>query len=80
MTNQKTLDQLTEIFRDIFDDDRIILTSKTTARDIKDWDSLNHANIIVAVEQRFRIKFQTAEIDQLKNVGDLLNLIEKKAA
>ena len=61
--------QLTEIFRDVLDDDSIALCPDTTANDIEDWDSFNHINIIVAVETKFRIKFQTTEIEGLKNVG-----------
>jgi acyl carrier protein len=70
--------QLTEIFRDLFDDDSIILTPDTTAMDIPDWDSLLHISLIVAVEGRFGVKFKTAELEALHNVGDLAGLIEQK--
>ena len=70
--------KLTDIFRDIFDDDSITLTPETTAADIAEWDSFNHINLIVATEARFKIKFQTAEIESLKNVGHFVSLIEKK--
>ena len=70
--------RLTEIFRDVFDDDDIVLTPNTTAADIQDWDSFNHINLIVAIETRFGIKFQTAEIESLKNVGDMVAVIERK--
>ena len=70
--------KLTDIYRDIFDDDSIILTPETTAADIEDWDSFNHINLIVATEAQFKIKFQTAEIESLKNVGHFVVLIEKK--
>jgi len=70
--------QLTEIFRDVLDDDSIALCPDTTANDIEDWDSFNHINIIVAVETKFRIKFQTTEIEGLKNVGDMVAVIERK--
>jgi acyl carrier protein len=73
-----TYKQLTEIFRDLFDDESIILTPDTTAADIPDWDSLHHINLIVAVEGRFGIKFKTAELEVLHNVGDLAGLIEQK--
>jgi len=80
MTQENILQQLTEIFHEIFDDDTIVLTSATTAADIAEWDSMNHVSLIVTVESRFRIKFQTAEVESLKNVGDLEAAIAKKLA
>lgn len=71
-----------EIFRDVFDDDEIILTDDMTANDIVGWDSLMHINLIIAVEKRFGIKFATAEISGLKaedqNVGTFLQLLDSK--
>jgi acyl carrier protein len=72
--------RLTEIFRDIFDDDNLTLRPQMTAADVKEWDSFNHINLIVATEARFGIKFQTAEIESLKNVGHFEELIAKKLA
>ncbi len=72
--------RLTGIFRDIFDDDSIELRPDMTAADIADWDSFNHINLIVATEAKFSVKFQTAEIESLKNVGHLKDLIAKKLA
>lgn len=70
--------ELTEIFRDVFDDDSITLTPETTAADIPDWDSANHVNLIVAIEVRMKIKFKTVELESLHNVGTLVSLIEQK--
>lgn len=70
--------QLTEIFREVFDDDNIVLTPETTAADIHDWDSANHVNLIVAIEVRMKIKFKTIELESLHNVGNLVNLVEQK--
>lgn len=72
--------QLTAIFRDLFDDDSLILTPELTAADIPDWDSFNHINLIVAVEASFGIKFQTAELESLHTVGHLVDLIQSKLA
>ena len=72
--------QLTAIFRDIFDDDTLTLRPEMTAADVKDWDSFNHINLIVATEAKFGIKFQTAEIESLRNVGHFEELISKKLA
>jgi acyl carrier protein len=73
-----TLEQLTPIFREVFDDDGIVLNRKTTADDIDAWDSLSHMNLIVAVELKFRVKFALGELQSLKNVGDLADLVDKK--
>ncbi len=72
--------QLTTIFRNLFDEDTIVLTPETTAADIEGWDSFNHINLIVAVEAKFGIKFKTAELDELHNVGHLVAMIERKLA
>jgi len=80
VTEAEILSGLTDIFRETFDDDSIELTMNTTADDIDRWDSFNHINILVAVEEQFKIKFQTAEIEGLKNVGEFVHLIEKKTA
>jgi acyl carrier protein len=72
--------QLTTIFHDLFDDDTLVLTPELTAADVEEWDSFNHINLIVAVEQRFKIKFQTAELEALHTVGHLADLIAAKLA
>jgi acyl carrier protein len=78
LTNEQIYTQLTEIFRNLFDDDSIVLTPETTAADIPEWDSFNHINLIVATEVRFGIKFKTAEIESLHNVGHLVDIIAAK--
>ena len=72
--------QLTTVFHDLFDDDTLVLTPQLTAADVPEWDSFNHINLIVAVEQRFKIKFQTAELEALHTVGHLADLIQTKLA
>ncbi len=72
------LEQLQEIFREAFDDDELTISSKMTAKDIEDWDSLMQIQLIVAAERRFGIKFTTEEMNGLKNVGDFAALIEEK--
>jgi acyl carrier protein len=80
MQSQEIYAQLSDIFHDLFDDDGLVLTPELTAADVPEWDSFNHINLIVAVESRFKIKFQTAELEQLHTVGHLAGLIEKKLA
>jgi acyl carrier protein len=70
--------QLTTIFRKIFNDETIFLNSETTAKDIGSWDSLSHMLMITEVENIFSIKFKLREINKLKNVGTLIELIESK--
>jgi len=72
--------QLTTIFRDLFDEDTLVLTPELTAAEVPDWDSFNHINLIVAVELHFKIKFQTAELEALHTVGHLAELVEAKLA
>lgn len=71
--------RLTKIFHDVLDDDSIVLTPGLTAKDVEEWDSFNHINLMVAIEQSFKIKFQTSELESMKNVGHLVELVEKKA-
>lgn len=72
-------EKLQEIFQDLFDDETIILTLDTSAEDIEDWDSLMHIQLIVEIEKQFQIKFTTGEVTKLKNVGELITLIEQKS-
>ena len=53
MNKNEIIKRLAEVFRDIFDDDSIVITEKTTANDIDDWDSIEHINLIGAVEDEF---------------------------
>lgn len=78
MYDSRIRDGLNEIFRDLFGDDTINLRPEMTADDVEGWDSIKHINLVVAVEDHFGIKIQTAEIDRLKNVGDLEEIIAAK--
>lgn len=80
MTHDEILADLTDIIGDVLDQPDIALTRDTVANDVPGWDSVNHINIVVGVEIRFRVKFRTAELDEIKNVGDFVDLIAKKLA
>jgi acyl carrier protein len=80
MQQQEIYARLTEILRDVFDDDTLVATPELTAHDVKDWDSVNHITLVVAIEQEFGIKFKTAELEKMKNVGQMAEQIEKKTA
>lgn len=70
--------QLTTIFRNVFNDETIFLNNGITANDIGSWDSLSHMLMITEVENVFSVKFKLREINRLKNVGTLIELIESK--
>jgi acyl carrier protein len=78
MTEQEIYQSLTAVFRDVFDDESIVIGADTTANDIDGWDSQAHVTLVVATEVRFGIRFRTAELEQLRNVGDFVRLIETK--
>jgi acyl carrier protein len=80
MTDAEIYAKLDKVFRDIFDTDDIDLKPETSAADIPEWTSFNHVNIIVATEQSFGVKFSTADIEKLKNVGELVALVRAKLA
>ncbi len=75
-----TLEALTNIFREEFENDELTITLSTTAKDIENWDSLANINIIVASEREFNIKFTNQEIKSFLNVGDMINMIDNKTS
>ncbi|MGN0651825.1 MAG: acyl carrier protein [Gemmiger sp.] len=79
MTEQEILEAVQEIFRDNFDDDTLIITRDTCSDDIEDWDSLEQINLLTAIEKKFNIKFKLADVRNLKDVGDLLDLVKRMA-
>ena len=72
------LGQLQEIFRDILDQPDLVLTRESNAQNVEDWDSLAHINLMTAIEKRYKVKFALGELQELKNVGDMLDLLHKK--
>ena len=75
MEREQVYQELNEIFRDVLDDDTIEVTEATTSDDIEDWDSLEHINLVVAVENTFHIKFKMGEVNSMKNVGEMVEII-----
>ncbi len=78
MSEEEIYERLNNVFRDVFDDDEIVVNANTTANDIEDWDSLEHINLIVSVEQEFGMKFNMNEVTTMKNVGDMVNIISER--
>lgn len=75
MTREQIFTTLNEVFRDVFDDESITVNEKTTSDDIEDWDSLEHINLIAAVEQEFGMKFTMGQVVTMKNVGEMADII-----
>ena len=78
MSKDEILDGLTDVVRDILEQPDLSLSRETTAQDVEGWDSVNNISIIVGTEARFGVKFRTAELDEIKNVGDLIDLVADK--
>lgn len=72
--------ELGEIFRDVFLTDDIELRPELSAKDVPGWDSFKQIDIILAVEEKYRIKLNTRELDSLQNVGDLVRVITAKTS
>jgi acyl carrier protein len=75
-----TLERVNEVFRDVFDNEELVVSPETTAKDVEGWDSLMHVTLIVNVEKAFQIRFTSSEVAALKNVGELVHLIERHHA
>jgi len=72
------LDELQPIFQDIFEDDELSITAESNADTVEGWDSLAHINLIFSIEQEFEIKFALGELEAMKNVGDMVELMQIK--
>ena len=79
MSSRDLLLEIQDIMRDVFDVDDLVISENTSADDVEEWDSLSHIRLIVAIEREFGFKFKNSEIESLKNVGDLIKLIQSKA-
>jgi len=78
MEKPEILAIINTIFIDVLDNDDIVLTYDTTANDVEDWDSLNHIQLVVAIEKKFKVRFTTQEIQSWDNVGSIVNSVVAK--
>jgi acyl carrier protein len=78
MVTEEIYGKLTGILQDVFDDDTLVAQPHLSADSVDGWDSLSHVRFLLTIEKAFKIKFSAAEIGSLKNVGELVALIEKK--
>ncbi len=79
MDKADIIKRLNEVFQDVFDDEDIVVDEQTTADDIEDWDSIEHINLISAVESEFKIRFTMGEVSGMKDVGEMISIIEERA-
>ena len=78
MEKDLIFERVNKVFQTVFDDETISVNENTTSNDIEDWDSLEHISLIVAIEQEFTIKFSMGEVSNMKNVGEMVNIITSK--
>ena len=78
MNKESILNKVQEIFKDVFDDERLVINNSTNSEHIEEWDSLNHIQLVLSIEKTFNIRFKTGEIQSLKDVGEMIDLLEEK--
>lgn len=78
MTREDVMQGLTDIFRDEFDDEELVIYETTTSEDIEDWDSFANVNMVAAIEHAFHMKFAMGEVNKMKNVGEMLDIIMER--
>lgn len=77
MKREEIFEKVQNVFRDVFDDEELVINDETTAADIEDWDSLTHITLISEIEDVFNYKFSMKDVLGLKNVGEMITLLEK---
>ena len=75
MSRENVYERLNKVFQEVFDDDSITVNDATTADDIEDWDSFEHINLIVAIEEEFKFKIPMGKTVTMKNVGEMVDII-----
>ena len=73
MTRKEVFNGVQDIFRDIFDEDDMVIEDKTNSDDVEEWDSLNHINLVSVIEKEFKIKFTLEKLSTLNNVGSIID-------
>ena len=78
MKRNEILSEIQVIFRDIFDDNNLIIKEETCSDDIEEWDSIENINIILSIEKKFDVEFDIDEVGEVKNVSDIITLVLRK--
>ncbi|MBF0383945.1 MAG: acyl carrier protein [Magnetococcales bacterium] len=76
---QEITDRLNQIFQEVFDDDELQIFEEMTAKDVEEWDSVEHISLVIATEKEFGFRLNAAEVVQLENVGDMIDLLMERA-
>lgn len=76
--NQELIKRITPIFREVFNRADLVVSEELNATQVKEWDSLNHISLIVALEGEFGCEFSTEELAKMQKVGDLLDILRTK--
>lgn len=79
ITRESIMERTNAIFHEVFDDPSIVVKESTTANDVDDWDSLMHINLVLAIEEDFGMKFTMGEVTAMKNVGEMVDILLKRA-
>jgi acyl carrier protein len=77
-TDDAILADVTDILRDLFENDDLVVTPEYSRQNNEDWDSMNHLNIIFALESKYKIKFGVVDIEEIQTVADIIRLVKKK--
>ena len=75
MNREEVYNKLSGVFKDVFDDESLVINDNTTSSDVEGWDSLEHINLIVSIEKEFGIKFNMSEVTSMHNVGEMVDII-----
>ena len=78
MNKKDIFNKVQGIFSDVFDDENLEINNSTNSEDVEEWDSLNHIQLVLSIEKTLNVRFKTGEIQSLKNVGEMVNLLEEK--
>ena len=78
MESTEIINKLTNIFRNVFNNHSLVLTNELSANDIAQWDSLSHMLLITEIEDNFSIKFKLKDLNKMRNVGDMIDIIISK--
>lgn len=73
--NSEQMDRLTNVFRTLFNQSDLVLRDDMTAADVAGWDSFNHVNLVILIEEEFNVRFTTDEVSSMANVGDLIGIL-----
>ena len=78
LNKKEIFSKVQEIFIDVFDDENLEINNSTNSEDIEEWDSLNHIQLVLSIEKTLNVRFKTGEIQSLKDVGEMVVLLEEK--